>query len=203
MKDAVGNTLTVGDSVVYFITGYVNKSFQGTVSKICKKTLKIKPDNHTDPEYIEYDVVRHPEGVVKVLDPCKYFLITFDIRKRRTFFHEQVIAYFYKQGTTWPNWLKKQDEMWYPRSRTHGYFDTFNEAEDLMINHSAHWSEGETNEYGLIERVPFGPSPCANKSRGFKEMQWYQLNFDTEAYEKCERPNHLHDDMKQFAQYCF
>ena len=134
----------------------------------------------------------------------QYFIITFDVRKRRSHFHECVIAFMYKRGIAWPHWLEKHDTLWRPRHRTVGYYHTFEEAVECVEEAAAHLSEGETNEYVLIERVPVGMYPSVNRTkRGFAEMQWYRLNFDTEEYEPCERPDLDVDGWAQTSQFCF
>jgi len=136
-------------------------------------------------------------------DPTlNYFVITFDVRRRRTHFHKCVVAFMYQRGISWPDWLKKHDTFWRPSHRTFGFYDSFETAENLVLYHSKHISEGETNEYALIEQVPMNMI-YPSMSKDFKEMQWYRLNFDTELYEKCERPELDVDGWARTVKFCF
>ena len=65
MKDILGNTLKVGDKVVYSYAGYCALT-SGVVTRICKKTLYVKPNEPDSDDCDPPDVNRHPSGVVKV-----------------------------------------------------------------------------------------------------------------------------------------
>ena len=65
MEDVLGNTLKVGDKVVFALPTYCCLQ-TGIVSKICAKTLVITPSDDGDEDFEKRLVNRHPNGVVKV-----------------------------------------------------------------------------------------------------------------------------------------
>lgn len=66
--------------------------------------------------------------------------------------------------------------------RTVGYVETFEEAEDIVLNNKYDIFE-YTFDYAVIENVPSGIYQYD------QNPNWYKWNHDKECYEKIEKPD--------------
>ena len=66
--------------------------------------------------------------------------------------------------------------------RTVGWFRTFEDANESIINNVLDINEGETNEYIILEEIQ-------ERMYGDSINIWfYEFNKNTKKYEQCERP---------------